>query len=146
MATRAASTFLKRNATDWIKALEDPNPIVRRLACRALEMIWFPIEQGSYSNRMINGGKGLAVRVWERDDTRGPWSSRQPTVAALFARLRDPGSLTLSAVVWHLVRLGPDVLKRRLLKVKLRSLLSDPDPSVQQDAVSTFRRLRLHLK
>jgi hypothetical protein len=137
MATRAAATFLNRNSSGWIEELEDPNPVVRRLACRALEMIWCTVEDGRGSV-----GEAFPIRVWGQDNAgHRARSARKGPLETLFGRLQNAGSLSADRVARHLAGLTPEVLGRRLLLAKLRPLLSDPDPAVRQEAASTIRML-----
>lgn len=133
MPTTAEATVLNRNANSWINELEHTNPILRRLACRALEKIWCPAEEMGAS---AWSRQGCPIIKW------GSPISRVPVVANLFARMTRRATLDLAYVARLLASLDPVLLRRQLLAAKLRPLLSDSDPTVRQEAADVFQRLR----
>jgi hypothetical protein len=145
MTLQTTAPFLNRGAAGWIETLEDPNPLLRRMACQALAAIWGDTNEGSDSQASVEVRRPFTVKVWgggaapiERAETR-------PSVAAVFAGLKDPIDFLRDRVARRLDRLGPFVLGSRLAAARLRSLLSDPDPGVREEASEALQRIQAPL-
>lgn len=129
------SAYLGRPSGYWVRALADPNALVRRLAAYALGEIG-PAAPKAVARALTRALEDEAsfVRVWAAAALAKVDPLNPRSAVALAEGIRDGAPFVRSLSAWHLGRIGPALPGVRAVVPRVEALLADPDPSVRAEA------------
>jgi HEAT repeats len=135
------ATYLGQGITEWVRTLEDSDPVLRRLAVYALGEIGQQAQAAVPALREALQDPESWVRVWAAAAFAKVTADRS-AVAVLVAEMRAPQGFVRSLVAWHLGRLGADFPGIEVGIDALQQLRVDEDPSVQAEACVALQALQ----
>jgi|GEM_PF-1501555 len=139
-----AHVYLDKPIEHWLRYLEHPDPLHRRLGAHALSVIG--PEGGSKAvdalTAALNDSKSF-VRVWAAAALAHVDPSQRRALETLMAGLEDPQSFVRSLSAWQLGRLGPTLPGVEAAVPTLLELLQDGDPSVRVEAEIALKTIQV---
>ena len=134
--------YLGKTTTEWVAALEDQDPLVRRLAAHALGDIGDEAREAVTALSSKLSDPKRFVRVWAASAMGKIQPGVDDALETLIDATQDKEPFVRSLAAWQLGRLGPGYPDIEQAGAALAALEKDDDPSVRVEATLAIMKLK----